>query len=177
MADGESRQVTRCGSVRLRVLSGGVETTVRITGVFLDLCLVKNIVSYGKLEWKCFALAYDGKRCTLTRRSDGAINFDVAMESNVLYVQDTTATRQCGAHDSIMETLEAEDATDVAGMRKKKLCCISTSASAISRSTRSGAWQKSQHRIFGLRPATVAQRAYSVWREIRRETRSSRTAE
>ena len=86
-----------------------------LTEVYLAPGLAKNIVSYGKLEKKGFALAYDGERRTLPRRSDGLIAFDVAMERNVLYVQRTPAIRQSGAHDAIMAALEADDATDVAG--------------------------------------------------------------
>ena len=65
-AYGESLRLTMCGSVRLRVLADGVEKTVLLMVVYLAPCLAKNIVSYGKLDQKGFALTYDGERRTLT---------------------------------------------------------------------------------------------------------------
>ena len=59
MADGESLQMTICGRVRLRVQAGGVGTPVWLTGGLPGPRLAKNIVSYGKLKRKGFAIAYD----------------------------------------------------------------------------------------------------------------------
>uniref|UniRef100_A0AAV1TUN5 GAG-pre-integrase domain-containing protein n=1 Tax=Peronospora matthiolae TaxID=2874970 RepID=A0AAV1TUN5_9STRA len=82
MADGESLRLTRVGS---------------------------NIVSYGKPKSKGFALVYEGDNSALARRSDGTVAFDVAFESNMLYVE-TTATRgRHSAEDAIMDALEERE--------------------------------------------------------------------
>ena len=78
--------MTRVGSVRLKVFARGAETTVTLTEVYLAPRLSKDIVSYGKLQSRGFALVYDGDKRSLARRSDGAIAFDVAIDSNVLHV-------------------------------------------------------------------------------------------
>ena len=48
------------------------------------------------------------------RRSDGAVTFDVGMESNVLYVQTMSKKRQHGSSDAIMAAIESGTAGDVA---------------------------------------------------------------
>ena len=65
-------------------------------------------MSYGKLEIKLCFLVHDGDKRSLTRRSDGAVAFDVATGSNVLYVV-TIATRDMegAGGEAIMATLEA----------------------------------------------------------------------
>ena len=107
MADGESLRLTRVGSVRLEVLARGVATIVTLTDVYLAPRLAKNIVSYGKLESKGYALAYDGDNRALARRIDGVVAFDVATDSNVLYVQTPVKCGGHGAGDAIMAALEA----------------------------------------------------------------------
>ena len=87
MADGKTLHLTRVGSVRLEVIARGVESIVTLTDMYMAPRLEKNIVSYGKLESKGFALTYDKKRRTFARRSDGAVAFDVVMKSNVLHVK------------------------------------------------------------------------------------------
>ena len=107
MADGESLRLTRVVIARLEVLARGRKINVTLAKVYLALRLAKKIVSYTKLESKGFVLVYDGDKRVLARRSDGTVVFDVAIESNVLYVE-TTATR--GRHnteDAIMAALEA----------------------------------------------------------------------
>uniref|UniRef100_A0AAV1TI68 Uncharacterized protein n=1 Tax=Peronospora matthiolae TaxID=2874970 RepID=A0AAV1TI68_9STRA len=108
MADGESLHLTRVGSVRLEVLARGAEAVVTLTGVCLALRLAKNIVSYGKLANKGFALVHSGERRSLARCRDGAVAFGVTIDSNVLYVV-TKATRdkEGAGGDAIMAALEA----------------------------------------------------------------------
>ena len=55
-ADGESLRLTRVGNVRLEVLARGNKMDVTLTEVYLAPLLAKNIVSYGKLVRKGFAL-------------------------------------------------------------------------------------------------------------------------
>uniref|UniRef100_A0AAV1UMW7 Uncharacterized protein n=1 Tax=Peronospora matthiolae TaxID=2874970 RepID=A0AAV1UMW7_9STRA len=107
MADGESLRLTRVGSVRLEVLARGLKVTVTLTKVYLAPRLAKNIVSYGKLERKGFALVYDGNKRALARRSDGTVVFDVAIDSNVLYVKTTATRERHRAGDAIVAALEA----------------------------------------------------------------------
>ena len=109
MADGESLHLMRVGSVRLEVLARGAEAFVTLTDVYLAPRLAKNIESYGKLEGKGFALVHDGESArSLAWRSDGAVAFNAAIYSNVMYIV-TTATREKeGADgDAIMPALEA----------------------------------------------------------------------
>ena len=94
MAYGVPLQLSRCGSVRLNVIPNGAEATVTLTDVYLAPFLAKNNVSYGELERKGFALVYDGDKRSLARRSDGAVAFDVGMESNMLHVRTTSKKRQ-----------------------------------------------------------------------------------
>lgn len=107
MEDGESLRLTRVGSVRLEVLARGVKVTVTLTEVYIAPRLAKNIVSYGKLESKGFALVYDGNKRALARRSDGTVVFDVAIDSNVLYVETTATRERHRAGDAIVAALEA----------------------------------------------------------------------
>ena len=51
-----------------------------------------HCLSYEKLERKGFALVFNDDKRALARRSDGTVVFDVAIDSNVLYVE-TTPTR------------------------------------------------------------------------------------
>ena len=44
---------------------------------------MKNFVLYGKLERKGFATVYDGVKRALARCTDGAVAFDVTIDSNV----------------------------------------------------------------------------------------------
>uniref|UniRef100_A0AAV1UBX1 CCHC-type domain-containing protein n=1 Tax=Peronospora matthiolae TaxID=2874970 RepID=A0AAV1UBX1_9STRA len=108
MADGESLHLTRVGSVRLEVLARGAGAVVTLTDVYLAPRLAKTIVSYGKLANKGFALVHSGKRRLLARCRDGAVAFDVTIDSNVLYVV-TKATRdkEGAGGDAIMAALEA----------------------------------------------------------------------
>ena len=64
-------------------------------------------MSYGKLEKKGFFIVHDGDQRSLARRSDGADVFDVAIDSNLMYVV-TTATRdkEGAGGDAIMAALE-----------------------------------------------------------------------
>ena len=87
MADGKTLKLTRVGSVSLKVVARGIESTVVLTDVYVARRLSKNIVSYGKLEIKGFALVYDLKGRALEQRNDGAVAFDVEMGRNVLYVK------------------------------------------------------------------------------------------
>ena len=50
---------------------------------------------------------YDGGKCALARRSDGAVAFDVAIDSNVLYVGKTATHGRHIPEDAIMAALEA----------------------------------------------------------------------
>ena len=108
MADGESLHLMRVGSVRLEVLARGAEAVVTLTDVYLAPRLAKNIVSYGKLANKGFALVHSGDRRSLARCSDGAVVFDVTIDSNVLYVvTKITRNKEGAGGDAIMAALEA----------------------------------------------------------------------
>ena len=62
----------------------------------------------GKLEIKGFFLVHDGDKSSLARRSDGAVAFDIAIDSNVLYGVTTARRDKEGASgDAIMAALEA----------------------------------------------------------------------
>ena len=63
------------------------ERTVKLTDVYLATEFERNIISYGKLELKCFGLVYDGASRALAKRSNGEVAFDLTMENNVLYVK------------------------------------------------------------------------------------------
>ena len=107
MADGESLQLTCIKNMRLEVFALDMKIDVTLTEVCLAPRLTKNIVLYGKLEIKGFALVYDSNKRALARCSDGTFVFDVAINSSVLYVE-TTATRgRHNAEDAIMDSLEA----------------------------------------------------------------------
>uniref|UniRef100_A0AAV1T191 Integrase catalytic domain-containing protein n=1 Tax=Peronospora matthiolae TaxID=2874970 RepID=A0AAV1T191_9STRA len=110
MADGESLRLTRAGNVRLEVLARGVKTVVTLADVYLAPRLAKNIVSYVKLESKGYGIVYDGDKRALDRRSDGIVAFDVATDSNVLYVETTATSRRHGDGDAILTALEAHSA-------------------------------------------------------------------
>uniref|UniRef100_A0AAV1VLQ1 Uncharacterized protein n=1 Tax=Peronospora matthiolae TaxID=2874970 RepID=A0AAV1VLQ1_9STRA len=62
MVDGESLHLTRVGIVRLEVLARGADAVVTLTDVYMEPRLEKNIVQYGKLENKIFALVHDGDK-------------------------------------------------------------------------------------------------------------------
>lgn len=62
---------------------------------------------------KGFYLVYNGEKRSLARRSDGGIAVDVAIDSNVLYVERTATRGKHGAGDAIMTALEAGATTDV----------------------------------------------------------------
>ncbi|CAI5736696.1 unnamed protein product [Peronospora farinosa] len=70
MADGETLSLSKVGSVRLCVMEGGKERTVKLTDVYLATQLERNIVSYGKLELEGFGLVYDGATRALVKRSN-----------------------------------------------------------------------------------------------------------
>ena len=82
----------RVVKVRLQALPRGIKMNVTLTEVYLALRLAKNIVSYGKMEIKGFALVDDGEKRALSRRRDGTVMFDVAINRKVLY-NETTETR------------------------------------------------------------------------------------
>ena len=84
-----------------------------LTDVYLEPRLAKNIVSYGKLEIKGFALFYDGEKRALARRSDAVIAFDVVMQSNMLYVDMTATEEMHDAGEAIMAAFEAGATTYV----------------------------------------------------------------
>ena len=94
----------------------------RFSGVFLAPRLTKNIVLYGKLESKRFALVYNGNKRVLARRRDGTVVFDVAINNNVLYVKTTATHGRHSAEDAIMAALEARAMNaDADGMHKASL--------------------------------------------------------
>ena len=70
--------------MRLSIIARSVESTVMLTDVQLAPRLGMNIVSYVNLEIKGFDLVYDGEKIALARHSDGAIAFDIVMNSNAL---------------------------------------------------------------------------------------------
>ena len=82
----------RVVKVRLQALPRGIKMNVTLTEVYLALRLAKNIVSYGKMEIKGFALVDDGEKRALSRRRDGTFMIDVAINRKVLY-NETTETR------------------------------------------------------------------------------------
>ena len=87
LAGGETVRLSRVGNVVLTVLAKGRQKNVTLTDVFLAPELVRNIMSYGKLERKGFDLDYDGTTRGLARRRVGEVAFDVMMRYNVLYVR------------------------------------------------------------------------------------------
>ena len=50
---------------------------------------------------------YDGDKCALTRRSNGSVVFDVAIDSNLLHAETTATRERHSAEDAIMAALEA----------------------------------------------------------------------
>lgn len=106
MADRKTVHLTQVGSVWLKVMASGVESTVMLTEVYLAPGLAKNIVSYGKLERKGFALVYNGKRRAIVWRSNDAVAFDVKMGSKVLYVDIAVKKNRRGACDTIMAAID-----------------------------------------------------------------------
>ena len=87
LADSETVRLSRVGNVVMTVLAKGRQKSVTLTDVFLAPELVRNIMSYGKLERKGFDLDYDGTTRGLARRRVGEVAFDVMMRYNVLYVR------------------------------------------------------------------------------------------
>ena len=172
MADGESLHLTRVGSVRLDVLARGAEAVVTLTDVYLAPRLAKNIVSYGKLANKGFALVHSGDRRSLARCSDGAVVFDVTIDSNVLYVvTKITRNKEGAGGDAIMAAVKRMKRKSTPTSRTKPRCCTGTSDSATLRSTRSNAWRAIRHQAFGS--ATInGWRACRASRASRRATRS-----
>ena len=82
-------------------------TNVTFTKVYIASYLVNNIVSYGKLKRKGFALIFDSDKRALERCSDGIFMFDVAINSNVLYVETAATHGRHSAKDAIMAAIEA----------------------------------------------------------------------
>ena len=113
MADGESLLLTQVGSVRLKVIARGVESTVMLTDVYLAPRLAKIIISYGTLERRGFALVYENGKRALARHSGGSISFDAVMGSNILYVDVTATQERHGADNAIMAKVEVDAITDV----------------------------------------------------------------
>uniref|UniRef100_A0AAV1U6N4 Integrase catalytic domain-containing protein n=1 Tax=Peronospora matthiolae TaxID=2874970 RepID=A0AAV1U6N4_9STRA len=100
--------MTQVGSVRLKVLARGAEAVVAFTDVYLAPRLAKNIVSYGKLANKGYALERSGDRRSLARCRDDAVAFDVTIDSNLLYVvKKATRDKEGAGGDAIMAALEA----------------------------------------------------------------------
>ncbi|CAI5725077.1 unnamed protein product [Peronospora effusa] len=89
MADGETLSLSKVGSVRLCVMEGGKERTVKLTDVYLATQLERNIVSYGKLELEGFGLVYDGTPDDVLM----AILFDEAMADSTSDTQSGTLTQ------------------------------------------------------------------------------------
>lgn len=115
MADGESLHLTQVGKVRPKDVASGVENTMVLMNVYLAPRLTKNIVSYGKRKRKGFALVYDGEKHAFARASrDGAIAFDVKMDSNMLCVNVTAINSRQGTGNVHMVVLEGCATTDVA---------------------------------------------------------------
>ena len=149
MADGESLRLTRVGSVRLEVLARGVKMTVTLTEVYLAPRLEKNIISYGKLESKGFALVYDGNKRALAWRSNGTVVFDVAIDSNVLYVKSTVTRGRHSAGDAIMAALEARSMDGDADDMHETSLLQWHQRLANSRLIRSSVRRAIRHRVFG----------------------------
>ena len=58
------------------------------------------------MESKGFALVYDGNKRALERRRVGTVAFDVATDSNVLYVMTIAPRGWHSAGDAIMTAIE-----------------------------------------------------------------------
>ena len=87
VADGKSLQLTMVGSVVLSVMACGRPAKISLTEVYYAPKLTRNIVSYGIIELKGYALGYkDGQRSIISLTT-GDIIFDVAMHNNVLLLE------------------------------------------------------------------------------------------
>uniref|UniRef100_A0AAV1UHD3 Retrovirus-related Pol polyprotein from transposon TNT 1-94-like beta-barrel domain-containing protein n=1 Tax=Peronospora matthiolae TaxID=2874970 RepID=A0AAV1UHD3_9STRA len=93
LADGETVRLSRVGNMVLTLLSKGRQKNLMLTDVFLAPELVRNLMSYGKLDRKGFGLVYDGTTRGLAKRRDGEVAFDVMMRYNVLYVRTVQSAR------------------------------------------------------------------------------------
>uniref|UniRef100_A0AAV1VI13 Integrase catalytic domain-containing protein n=1 Tax=Peronospora matthiolae TaxID=2874970 RepID=A0AAV1VI13_9STRA len=142
MADGESLHLTRVGSVRLEVLARGAEAVVTLTDVYLAPRLAKNIVSYGKLANKGFALVHSGERRSLARCRDGharqgRCNGDAIMAALEAHATETNADEPHEAsllhwHQRLghvaFDTIERMARDPASGIRlsnNKRMACVS----------------------------------------------------
>ena len=82
-----------------------------LTDVYLAPELSRNIMSYGKLEFKGFGLVYNGESRVLVRRSNGQVAFDVGMDHNVLYVQTVAAAREPRAPSDVLMAIRTSQAS------------------------------------------------------------------
>ena len=108
MADGETLSLSRVGSVRLCMMAGSKERMVKLTDVYLATQLKRNIMSYGKLELKCFGFIYDGEARVLAKRINGEVALDLAMENNVLYVPTVGNSHVTGTPADVIMAIVAD---------------------------------------------------------------------
>ena len=80
-------QLTMVGRVVLRVMACGRPTSIRLAEAYYAPMLNHNIVSYGILELKGYALEYKDAWQSIISLTTGYVIFDVAMHNNVLFME------------------------------------------------------------------------------------------
>ncbi|CAH0478640.1 unnamed protein product [Peronospora belbahrii] len=102
------------GDVRLFVISDGKKSTVLFTNVYFGAStLVRNIVSYGKIDARRYAISQLNGKCVVARRIDALAVFDVVIRNSVLVVRTVgMLAKTKELVDVIMAALHEELAAD-----------------------------------------------------------------
>ncbi|ETP42501.1 hypothetical protein F442_10589 [Phytophthora nicotianae P10297] len=106
--NGEPLNVTKRGTLTLRVTACGREKILKLTDVYFAAGVVHNLISYGKLDDKGYTLTYRNGRCVVAGKNGGTVAFDVGLRRNVLIVQGKVDRPHDVVSDVIMAALEGE---------------------------------------------------------------------
>ncbi|KAG3242698.1 hypothetical protein PI124_g12485 [Phytophthora idaei] len=82
--NGEPLNISKKGTLTLRVSASGTEQVLNFTDVYYAKGVVHNLISYGKLDEKGFALSFKGGRRVVAAKDGGRVVFDVDLRRNVL---------------------------------------------------------------------------------------------
>ncbi|OWZ02905.1 hypothetical protein PHMEG_00025456 [Phytophthora megakarya] len=111
--NGDPLNITKKGTLTLRVTACGREQTVKLEDVYNAENVVHNLISYGTLDRKGYALAErDGQR-VLAGKNGGPAIFDVGLQRSVLVVHGRVMKTRKSPSYVIMATLEKEASESV----------------------------------------------------------------
>ncbi|RAW31608.1 hypothetical protein PC110_g12048 [Phytophthora cactorum] len=75
--NGEPLNISKKGTLTLTVSASGTEQVLNFTDVYYAKGVVHNLISYGKLDEKGYALSFKGGRRVVTAKDGGRVVFDV----------------------------------------------------------------------------------------------------